>query len=193
MKLLLSIFLFFINSISLQTNKDNPEFTQFLKRFELKKYPLSISKPFEGTEISHFDLKQFLNIELDTMALVKEHYSYRYKVGHQDFYTLIVSHLVSPGKFGINNEFIEVITISKQGVIIDFKDIGCFCSDINIGTNDYYSSSVNIDMDSTHIIVKTEYEHATLIEEQSDSVFKEDSIEFSQYNIEKGFIKRKVD
>lgn len=187
--LIITCFLFIGTAFS-QTEQDscterlnkvkNDTLKAFLKKFETFNYPIKLTELNESNVINKKLVKHFLDIELEVGFGYEEFY-YNIAFYEENYIGLVFTRYFSPGAFGINNYFVNLITIDYSGNVIDDEDIGCFCNDTNMGSNDYYASDIKVTIEKGNIFVIEDNTHATLIVEDEEDAFE--NITTEEYTI----------
>ena len=165
------------------------DFESFLRNFQKSEAPFSFDKPLSEDSISFYNLQKFLNVSADTSHGGYEQFYYGHYFETTENYILFLTRFYSPGAFGINNEFLWAYSFSKNGQLLDNQELGCYCKDTNIGKNDYYETHLVVEVNTRIITVESNEIHATLFEDQSDSLFKEQSQSIKKFEFNQGMIK----
>lgn len=99
-------------------------------------------------------------------------FGYRYYYGlafeTENYIALLFTEDYFPGAFGVHNQSLVMITVSKNGEMIDMAYLGCHCLDTNMGSNDYYATDDKFYFTKNNIRVESDNEHATLIEGEGE-------------------------
>ena len=170
------------NSLSDSTTIKNDSLKKFMKDFETITYPFEFKEPPNSKEVIDYkSLKHFFNIDKEDLGF--ENYYYGYVFYESSYLGLIFTRHYSPGAFGIESFFVELITLTYDGEIIDSKELSCLCYNSNFGSNDYYSTEFKIVVNSKKIIVYERNIHATLIQEDSENDFEEITTKISKIDI----------
>lgn len=159
------------------SNVEGEDLQAFVKGFKSITYPFEFADFPNGKEIDSTQMVDFLGLIPDTSVATIEIGQEAYYTGYvfyaQDYFGLIITHNYSPGAFGIDNYFIELYTFTYGGKLITTADLGCFCHDTNMGSNDYYATELAVNIELGKITVKETNIHATLIEEEDKAFFDE--------------------
>lgn len=129
----------------------NDSLRLFVKDFATINYPYSISKPNDEKTIDLNKMNRILHLNKSKEDIGLEEYYYGYVFFDDSFLGLIITHFYTPGAFGIENYFMELITLDYNGKYIDSEVLGCYCNDTNMGSNDYFSTDLKIVVDELEI------------------------------------------
>ena len=154
------------------TKISNDSLKAFIKNFEIISYPFHFSDINKENPIDIAIAEYFLDIEPDDGFGYEEFY-FNFVFLEENFICIIYTRYYTPGAFGINNYFVNLITMDYSGKIIDAEDIGCFCNDTNMGNNDYYATDLEVTIEKGEISVIKNNIHATLIDEDEEDSFEE--------------------
>ena len=117
---------------------------------------------------------------LDTLAVqqfIYENYSEEEYFGYNNFipvfkvetefgYMVGLHHFFTPGAFGIYDTYFIIVTYDQEGNQIDNSEIGCYCYDSNMGSNDFYETDIDATFNKDEILISGVGIHATLFEEE---------------------------
>jgi len=159
----------------------NDSLKKYIENFETITRPFVFSKSNAGEEIKPKFLQQFFNLDEEEVKERGCSYYYGYVYYDKNYLGFIYTKNYSPGAFGINHYFINLVTLTYEGDLIDTTELGCFCHDTNLGSNDYHKSELDITISVGKILIKEKSMHATLIEKGNKSDFKK--IENNTYQI----------
>jgi hypothetical protein len=156
---------------------------KFIKGFKTITFPFEFSKPNDETVIDIKLMQHLFDFDINQEDLGYGNYYYGYVFYNSNYVGLIITRYYTPGAFGINNYFVELFTLNDEGKLIDSEELGCFCHDTNMGSNDYYSTELKIVVDSNKIIVNKRNIHATLIEKENESGYEDVTTSIYQIDI----------
>lgn len=171
----------------------NDSLKAIVRKFEEKQYPFTLAEIKDDEVIDASMLNQLLKLELEISELGLQEYYYGYVFYDKEFFGLVITHYYTPGAFGIENYFLELITVTYEGKVISHEVLSCFCNDTNMGSNDYYSTEPEIIFDARKIVVNEKLTHATLVEDESEEPFEDITEEVFCFDVDgKGkVVKRK--
>ncbi|GAA4276345.1 hypothetical protein [Aquimarina mytili] len=162
----------------------NDSLRAFVVNFEPITYPFTFSQPNDKKDMDIELLNHFLDQEITQEEnLGYGAIFYGYVFFDNNYFGLIHTRYYDPGAMGIHNYFMDLATLSYDGKIIDYRGLGCFCYDSNMGSNEYFATQLAITIDQGKISIKKEDIHATLIEDEETTDAFEDIIS-SAYELE---------
>ncbi|MFZ5554464.1 MAG: hypothetical protein ACOZCO_15195 [Bacteroidota bacterium] len=162
----------------------------FAKRFISVELPLEFTAFANGEnsepQFTDEGVRKFIDdtyrINTDDFEMNTYHPRYVYK--SEKFYAFIYIDHYYPGAFGIDNTNVVLMTISKDGFLIDSEYIGCSCYDSNMGANDFYSTDDSFMWTKNQIKVTSKQLYATLYEEEGVESFSEEKTEYLDISID---------
>lgn len=157
-------------SISLETI-ENDSLREFLKQFKPTALPFSILEPVEEDVLDMESYNYFLNQNMEDGDLGYGNHYYGNIFLLDNYIALTITRYFTPGAFGINNYYIELHTIDSTGQLLDYKDLGCFCSDINAGSNEIFFTQLEINVDSNRVYVNETLEHEYIVDPEDDKEY----------------------
>ncbi len=141
------------------------DFEIWADKFELKKLPFEIGPSASGQDSKTFSLeeiKMFVNSEFDPDSDdYFGYYTYYFGVRYEtpEFIALLYTEEYSPGAFGIFNNELIMSTFTKEGRLIDTKNLGCHCFDNN--AYDYWALNEDFTINDGYIEIKGEEIYAS--------------------------------
>ncbi len=161
---------------------ENDSLRQFIEHFETITRPFVFSNYTSGEYIEPKLVQHFFDLDEEDTEERGVGYYYGYVYYEKEYLGIIYTKNYSPGAFGIDNYYINLVTLTYDGNLIDTKELGCFCNDSNLGSNDYHKSELIITIDIREVSIKEKTTHATLIEEDDTTGFKK--IEENTYQVD---------
>lgn len=142
----------------------NVNFKKLVKGFEAKERPFRIKDYWEGDTISEKQAVKYMNYVEEDWSMFTVFYK-GYVLFEEDYVGLITNIYDTPGAFGVHNNFIWLYRYTYDGKLIDAEEMGCYCYDSNMGSNDYYSTALELVVGTEAITIHSSDIHATLFEE----------------------------
>lgn len=162
-----------------EQNWNKEEFEKWAEKFELQKIPFDIGPSAHGGENKTFSLEEiklFVYPDYDPdsdefMGFYNYYFGARYET--PEYIALLYTEEYSPGAFGIFNNNLIMSTFTKEGRLIDSKNLGCHCYDNNY--YDYWSLSEDFTINNGYIEMNGEEIYASHEWAEADSmpVFEE--------------------
>ena len=168
------------NSININKNRIKPDsLGKFIENFKPVVLPFEFTYTADSIIIDGSWINYFYKDYEDSGEKLYCNYVFY----SSSYLGLIINSNWEPGVAGVSNNNIDLFTISYDGKIIDELDLGCFCFDSNMGSNDYYSTELNVAIDTNKIIRNEKHTHAILVEEEGEESFEEVKHKTYKYNV----------
>ncbi len=158
----------------------DPALAQFFQDFEVVEFPIKINEIPETEEIDKDTVRKLLGVDPDAEEGWYTTFFYGLVFYQPNYIGLLPFRNGTPGVAGVNNFYVDLFTFDYAGNRLDSKEIGCYCYDSNMGSNEYFASELNILIDSSYIKIKQKDIHATLFENEADEAFEK--IETTNYD-----------
>ncbi|MBN1251001.1 MAG: hypothetical protein JXR51_04835 [Bacteroidales bacterium] len=181
---------FNFSSFSQENNKSENDIKtdslkQFLENFEQITLPFEFEEIYYKNEIDN----NWINFFFKEIEDYGEKFYCSYIFYEKEYIGLIIIRNWCPGIAGVNNDFVFLFTISYNGKIIDNEELGCYCNDTNMGSNDYFATNLDVFIFENEINIYETNTHATLIIEEGQEHFENKNYKTYNYNLNsKGII-----